>query len=781
MYLPERLSGLEALSGEIHYFRIPHSKWRSRILDAKEAGLNAISTYIPWNWHEVEEGSFDFSGSTHPQRNLELFLEIAKEEEMLVIAKPGPYICAEWLYGGVPSWLLERYPEVRALNSLGKPTKWFSKKAPAITYLHPTYVKFAERWVKKVSEVIRRYEASKGGCVFIVQVDNESSYGFHFSPFDADYNPVVVGGNGKEGLYQKWLESKYSSIAQLNRTYGTSYTTFSEVEPPRALKGKRSLLVVLDWLEFKEHMIAEFLHRMAEVIRGAGVNALLVTNEFFIPFFYPPVQAKSKFLVDAADLYPHYLDEDSFLAAVNYLEFFKGCQPETPLLVAELQSGWFSYNTSRNTLHILGRLAHVKGAKLVNFYMFSGGVNPKGFGTTSKLYFKDAPVSPMGERTEKYNTVKLFALATKASRLTTPVYDLHVAYYHRYTLAEITGGCDIFGRKYRSLSSSFRRLLLSLVKNGVSYSVTPISLTGQHHSPLLFHEFDFLAGEEADRLIRHVENGGTLILMPQIPLFDEENNKLDDLAETLGVTCQKVRSGVVRSVDFKERMTSVTVFDVKDAEPLAFLDNEYVCGFKVQLGKGEVIQLGFTPREAFLLKRLAPSLKQACRASGVLACLSRGENGYGLLVCNLERKDVEGVVSLRLPDYESTFSFSFPARGGAIWPIRRKLSFGELLYATAELVEAEGNKLVLWSYKNSRGEVKLKLDAPPPQLPENSHWDAKDKTLSVKFHVQIGENVIIETPFKVSVIGVKYPELEGIKERMLTKARNWIFKKFLGY
>ncbi len=779
--LPELLSKLNVLSGEVHYFRTPPSEWRSRILDAKDAGLNAISTYIPWNWHEVKEGLFDFSGSTHPQRNLELFLEIAEEEEILVIAKPGPYICAEWLYGGIPSWLLERHPEVCAINSSGKPTRWFSKKAPVITYLHPTYIKFAETWMTRVSEVIRRHEASKGGCIFIVQIDNESSYGFHFSPFDTDYNPVVVGGSGRKGLYQKWLESKFSSITKLNRAYGTNYTTFSEVEPPRALKGKRNFLAVIDWLEFKEQMIAEFLHKMAEAIRRASVNVPLVTNEFFIPFLYPPVQTKSKFLIDAADLYPHYLDEDTFLAAVNYLELLRGCQPETPLLVAELQSGWFAYNTSKNTLHILGRIAHAKGAKLVNFYMFSGGINPRGLGTTSKLYFKDAPVNPRGKRTEKYHAVKILALATRASPLTTPVYDLHVAYYHRYTLADIAGGRDMFGRKYRTLSSSFHRLLRSLTKNGVSYSFTPIGFVKPHHSPLLFHEFDFLAREEADRLIRYVENGGTLILMPQIPFYDEENNRFNDLAEMLGVTGQKVKSGVISFADFRKKMTSVTVFDVENADPLVFLDNRYLCGFRVQMGKGEAIQLGFTPNEASILKRLIPGLKQACKTSGVFACLSSGRNGYGLLVCNLERKDVEGTVSLHLPNYELTFSFLLPARSGAIWPVKRKLTFGELLYATAEIVEAEGKRLVLWSYENSKGEVKLKLVAPPPQLPENAYWDAESKTLSIKFHAQTGENVIIENPFKISIIGVKRPELEGVKERIFIMAGKWLFKKFLGY
>ncbi|MBS7288659.1 MAG: beta-galactosidase [Candidatus Freyarchaeota archaeon] len=763
---PARLPKLPLLSGEVHYFRIDPSEWRRRILDAKEAGLNAVSTYIPWNWHEVEEGVFDFSGSMHPQRNLELFLEIAEEEEILVIARPGPYICAEWLYGGIPPWLLERHPEVLALNSSGKPTKFFSRKSPVICYLHPTYVKFAERWMRRVSEVIKRHEASKGGCIPIVQVDNESSYGFHFSPFDADYNPVVVGKDGREGLYQEWLKSKFPSITQLNEAYGTRYVDFSEVEPPRALEEKRNLKAVLDWIEFKEQMIALFLKRMANAVRSAGVDSLLVTNEFFIPFLYPPIQAKSQFLIDAVDLYPHYLDEETFLAATNYLELFRGYQPEAPLLVAELQSGWFSYKTSKNTPHVLSRLAHVKGARMVNFYMFSGGINPGGFGTTGKLYFSDAPVSPRGKKNDKYYTVKLFASAVRASPLMNPIHEIHVAYCHRYTLAEIAGGRVVFGRKYRTSHASFRRLLLSFLKNGLSYSIIPIELLDQHNSPLIFYAFDFLPEEKAERLIRYVENGGVLVLTPQAPILDEGKRLFNSLAGALGVTSQSVRSGVVSFAGRREKMSSVTVFKIDGGEPLAFLNGKHVCCFKAHIGKGVAIQLGFTPGEASLITWLIPSLKPAYKANRVLACLSKGEEGYGLFVCNLERRGVEGIVLLSLPDFESTISFSLPGRGCAIWPIKRKLKFGELLYATAELIEVEEDNLVFWSYEGSRGEVKLKLSGPPSPLPEGAYWDAKSRTLNIRFHTKTGENTVMKDPFRLAIIGVKRPELEGVRERV---------------
>ena len=38
--------------------------------------------------------------------DLEYFISLAKELGLYVILRPGPYICAEWEFGGLPAWLL---------------------------------------------------------------------------------------------------------------------------------------------------------------------------------------------------------------------------------------------------------------------------------------------------------------------------------------------------------------------------------------------------------------------------------------------------------------------------------------------------------------------------------------------------------------------------------------------------------------------------------------------------------------------------------------------------
>jgi len=62
-------------------------------------------SYVPWNLHEPEMDVFDFGDGDNdftPFLNVTRFLEMAKEEDLLVIFRPGPYICAEWEFGGLP-------------------------------------------------------------------------------------------------------------------------------------------------------------------------------------------------------------------------------------------------------------------------------------------------------------------------------------------------------------------------------------------------------------------------------------------------------------------------------------------------------------------------------------------------------------------------------------------------------------------------------------------------------------------------------------------------------
>ena len=94
-------------SGAFHYFRCPKELWRDRFQKIKDAGFNTVETYTPWNWHEREmpNSPEDFSKITGLQ-DFDDWLTMAEEFGLNIIIRPGPYICAEWDFGGLPAWLL---------------------------------------------------------------------------------------------------------------------------------------------------------------------------------------------------------------------------------------------------------------------------------------------------------------------------------------------------------------------------------------------------------------------------------------------------------------------------------------------------------------------------------------------------------------------------------------------------------------------------------------------------------------------------------------------------
>ena len=97
------------ISGEMHPARIPKEYWRHRIQLAKAMGCNTIAAYVFWNYHEKETGVFDFKTEN---RDVAEFIRICKEEGLWVPLRPGPYVCAEWDFGGLPTDLLS-IPDIK--------------------------------------------------------------------------------------------------------------------------------------------------------------------------------------------------------------------------------------------------------------------------------------------------------------------------------------------------------------------------------------------------------------------------------------------------------------------------------------------------------------------------------------------------------------------------------------------------------------------------------------------------------------------------------------------
>lgn len=79
------------VSGSFHYFRALPETWQRHLKTMRAAGLNAIDTYVEWSFHNPTDGKYTFEGNA----DLERFIQLAQQEDLFVILRPGPYICAE--------------------------------------------------------------------------------------------------------------------------------------------------------------------------------------------------------------------------------------------------------------------------------------------------------------------------------------------------------------------------------------------------------------------------------------------------------------------------------------------------------------------------------------------------------------------------------------------------------------------------------------------------------------------------------------------------------------
>ncbi len=141
--------------GEIHYPRVPREYWKQRLQMCRAMGLNTVCVYLFWNFHEWEEGKFDWSG----QADVAEFCRMAQAEGLWVILRPGPYACAEWEMGGLPWWLVKH-------DGIGLRTT------------DPRFMEPAVRYLKEVGRVLAPFQVTRGGPLLMVQVENEyGSYG----------------------------------------------------------------------------------------------------------------------------------------------------------------------------------------------------------------------------------------------------------------------------------------------------------------------------------------------------------------------------------------------------------------------------------------------------------------------------------------------------------------------------------------------------------------------------------------------------------------------------
>jgi hypothetical protein len=163
------------ISGEFQFARYPLEYWEDELLKMKALGVNLVSSYFFWNYHEPRPGQFDWSGN----RNARHFVQLCAQCGLEVIARIGPFVHGECRNGGLPDWLYGQHFEARSND--------------------PGYLACVERYYQELGRQLSGLWFKDGGPLVGLQLENE--YGHTGAPWettgrgrDVEWAPRGSGG-----------------------------------------------------------------------------------------------------------------------------------------------------------------------------------------------------------------------------------------------------------------------------------------------------------------------------------------------------------------------------------------------------------------------------------------------------------------------------------------------------------------------------------------------------------------------------------------------------------
>ncbi|KAI8892249.1 glycoside hydrolase superfamily [Globomyces pollinis-pini] len=331
---------LMILSGEFHYWRLPdRNRWKKVLQQYKAGGLNCIRIYFHWGYHSHDEGSYDFNGN----RDVEFLLKLCEELELFVLAAPGPYICAETQGGGIPPWLIAK-KDVRIRHNVTSFIKSFDKE----------YSRYCQQWFSEILPIIVRHQVTTkpNGCVLALQIENESFESLFGFPLGLADDMRVLSKTARDlGITvplftnDAWEVGSFVAYPESHKVFGRE--TFG-----------------LDLYGFDKYVV-------------------------FCPTS-TPFAAFSDSNSDSKHNWEEW-DPETFKKSFDRSEVtvrsFGGAAAESPILIPELQGGWFNHHSVNATFddvydyygeqytRLIVETALSQGVTAFSLYMYYGGTN----------------------------------------------------------------------------------------------------------------------------------------------------------------------------------------------------------------------------------------------------------------------------------------------------------------------------------------------------------------------------------------------------------------------
>lgn len=698
-------------AGEFHYFRTPKDQWPHRLGLLKEAGLDTVATYIPWLWHELDEGVTDLDGHSHPMRDLAGFLDLAADMGFLIIPRPGPYIMAETINEGIPPWLFRRYPQAAFISQ-------DEKVQNLASYLHPDFLACVKKWYAAVLSVLAPRQVTRGGRIIMWQMDNEMGMAQWVRNI-FDINPDTLA----------------RFAAYLRRTYGDRLPALYPADDLPAFLREgivhpaepHAARIVHDYRRFYREYLREYAEFLCAEARANGMEVPPIVNihgfsnhaggrSFPIGLSQLIQVIEMPGMVSATDVYPMHIDEGNFHQLVFVNEATKAVQnPEQPLFSVEFQSGGINdfsgQQTSLPDLH--SRLCLSVGMRAFNHYSFFAGENDPVLSPVRRHDW-GPPVRLDGTVRRHYTRYRRLCSVLRSYgddlTLAQPVTVATVGFLLDDFMTEVNNAFT--EEETRILTHQRQCILFDQIARGLALTHRPFRAVELARADLDVAETPFLCAmidkkcpaAVQQKLVDYVREGGRLFLAGRIPETDGDGAPCTILQNALGIEqvesdpqpfAERVISALSYPwvpVTFLERYSGA--FD----EVFATDETGRTVGFMQQLGEGAVILFGaalpaFTLEDLDIFHQLA--LKLDCAPVFTLSDwadvrLSRGDGGSFLYVNNYQDDPLTTTIQMNGEMLFGGNPVCLPARRGLILPLEWRAGEGVLVhYITGEVVAIE--------------------------------------------------------------------------------------------